>query len=330
MTESAAKVQCESPTASWVRQSCAVSMVPQVIGECLVCANEGWNSHLSARLPWLTRCPECGLIAVNPQPLDDELAEIYGEGYYGTFGFEADEDHGYRSIKQSTVKRFLQMAEQFICCRGRLIDVGSAVGDVLKVGSQRGWEVRGVEPNCYGAEAAEAVVPGATFVGSFEQFPIEDGPFTLVTCLDVLEHLRRPDKAIEKMHALLAPNGVLALTVPDVSSLLAKVLGSRWPHYHRDHMWYFNRRTLRRLVENRGFEVVFQGSAWKTFNLRYVLGILAANPGTGVLCQIAKAIKARLPRPLLNLHSPAIPEGQLLIARKCVTSARGDSNGAER
>lgn len=291
---------------------------------CILCGSQVFGNDHATELPWLARCGGCGLSLVSPQPTDAELAEIYDDQYYRTFGFDSTDGAGYRTLKQATIERFLRLAERLAKPPGRLLDVGSAVGDVLAVGRRRGWEVRGVEPNPYGAAAADSLAPGATFGGTFEQLPLDEGPFQLVTCLDVLEHLRRPDLAIKKMHSLLSPSGILLLAVPDVGSWLARLLGARWPHYHRDHLWYFSRRALRRLLEERGFEVVRQGASWKTFNLQYVLGILAANPNSGLFHRIAANVKDRLPRWLLRLRWPMIPEGQMVIARKSTLAIRDD------
>ena len=62
--------------------------------------------------------------------------------------------------------------------------------------------------------------------------------------------------------------------------------------------------------------MVQQRASWKAFNLQYVLGILAANPISGVFHRIAANVKDRLPRWLLRLRWPMIPEGQMVIARK--------------
>lgn len=292
---------------------------------CICCGEGSWTWPFPNRVCWLAACPRCGMQFCSPQPSEGELSAIYNGDYYKAFGFESGcNGVALRALKQTVVERFFRLIERFAGAPGMLLDVGCGLGDVLVIGQRRGWEVCGIEPNPRGVSESELIAPNAIFAGTVEEYRSDGCRFRLITCFDVFEHLRRPDMAAEKMHRLLLPGGVLLLTVPDTGSLLAGLMGPRWPHYHRDHLWYFNRRNLRRLIEARGFEVLHHGAAWKTFNLRYVLGILAANPHTGLFHRIAKATKDRLPRLLLNLRWPAIPEGQLLIARKQPRAARDD------
>lgn len=283
---------------------------------CLFCGGQELRIPYPEQLPWLAQCTVCGLRLVDPQPSDNELGEIYNGDYYATFGFDETSKDAYRQIKQATFARLLRLAQPFVGRTRRLLDVGSGVGDLLVVARNRGWEAIGIEPNLHGAALAEATAPSATITDSIESYTGEDDSFELVTCLDVIEHLRRPDLALVNISRLLAPRGILMITTPDVGSLAERALGATWPHYHLDHLWYFSRSTLRRLLEHAGLEIVVHRQCWKTFNLRYVLGILAAHSHTGLLHRCAAALKCRLPGWLFRLPLPMMPEGQLILARK--------------
>jgi hypothetical protein len=54
----------------------------------------------------------------------------------------------------------------------------------------------------------------------------------------------------------LKPNGVLALSTGDISSLCAKICGRYWHLYNLpEHVFFFTRRTIRYLLERAGYEV---------------------------------------------------------------------------
>jgi predicted TPR repeat methyltransferase len=74
---------------------------------------------------------------------------------------------------------------------------------------------------------------------------------------DVIEHLPNPRATLEAAASWLRPGGVLALSTGDVNSLAARIHGRHWglltPPWHQ---FYFSRGTMRRLLEDVGFQVV--------------------------------------------------------------------------
>ena len=280
---------------------------------CGLCGAVGCERHLSAKYPdWLCRCVSCGVIFTHPQPDDAELAAIYDADYFQAFGFGSNPDE-YRRLKQAGFQRLLDAAERFVA-PGRLLDVGSGLGDLLIVAQSRGWNVTGLEPNPFAVARADERVPGATVCGGLDDLSGRDEAFDLITCCDVLEHLRHPDGVLCQMRTLLRPGGCVLVTTVNADSWPAQLLGSRWPHLHRDHLWYFNRRTLTRFVELAGFEVLHWTRPRKIFSLSYVLSILATYGRCSRTKCSSRWLLHRLPSAVLHALWP-MTEGQLLVAR---------------
>ena len=107
------------------------------------------------------------------------------------------------------------------------------------------------------------------------------------------------------------PGGRLAITVPDIKSLHARVMRQHWYYYAPPvHVNYFDRDTITRLLDRHGLTPVQVGSAPKVMTLDYVLASLAAfNPllhrGVRFLGHLTPAGLRR--RPL------RVPVGELLI-----------------
>ena len=277
---------------------------------CIACGGRE-PARVYRGLPWLSRCRACGLGFIFPQPSDAELQAIYDDRYYETFGHR-DDGHGYHDLKRAWADEFMGSIDPGMG-PGRLLDVGSALGDLLYVARRRGWAVACVEPNPFAAERSGALVPGAVVASAIEDYEAADEMFDLVTCNDVLEHLRRPDLVLSRLFRLLRPGGRLALTTVDMGGLAARLSGRRWVHYHRDHLWYFTRRTLTRLAEAAGFRVIDCRAARKLYHLDYLLNVIARHRTFPTAARCAGLALRTLPAETTFRRFP-LKEGLLLLA----------------
>ncbi|NWG74286.1 MAG: class I SAM-dependent methyltransferase [Rubrivivax sp.] len=87
--------------------------------------------------------------------------------------------------------------------------------------------------------------------------PFEDGGFDAAILWHVLEHARDPRAQLTRLARLLRPGGVLGIRVPNAESFGSRVAGPWWPWMcPPTHLWFFSRRTLPRLLDDCGFEVI--------------------------------------------------------------------------
>ena len=277
------------PSASDPTQSGSPDTSPIWLDHCIICRDTHFTPLYPRQFEWLQSCTSCGLTFSQPQASDTQLDEIYDEDYYKTFGFDPDSSSRYRVMKQASFGALLEVAEEHFS-PGRLLDVGSALGDLLVAAQDRNWDVHGIEPNLFAVERANELIQDATTHGTLAQLPAEDEPYDFITCVDVIEHLRRPDETLKHMHQRLKQDGGVMIVTNDISSLAAKLMGPKWVHYHLDHLWYFNRQSLKELVQSSGFEVVAVKRARKIFNFSYILGILAHSPNHRFLQRIAQSL----------------------------------------
>jgi 2-polyprenyl-3-methyl-5-hydroxy-6-metoxy-1,4-benzoquinol methylase len=74
--------------------------------------------------------------------------------------------------------------------------------------------------------------------------------------IHVLDHLLNPGDFLKEIATSLEPGGILFTVTHDSNSLLAKLLGSRWPPYTLQHPLLFSARSISRLLNSSGFEVL--------------------------------------------------------------------------
>ena len=138
--------------------------------------------------------------------------------------------------------------------QGRLLDVGAGSGILVAEAARMGFEAEGIEPSgplCtqakqYGLNLHHGILPSAS----------ARGPYDVATVIDVIEHVPDPIGLLRHVRSTLADGGLVVLVTPDVSSVMARVLGPRWWHYRIAHIGYFNRQTLNLALRGSGFEPI--------------------------------------------------------------------------
>jgi 2-polyprenyl-3-methyl-5-hydroxy-6-metoxy-1,4-benzoquinol methylase len=67
-------------------------------------------------------------------------------------------------------------------------------------------------------------------LGDIQNYPLEPNSYDLITCIDVLEHLPYPQKALQNLWQALKPGGLMILRAPNPYSL--KGIITKWtPHW---------------------------------------------------------------------------------------------------
>jgi SAM-dependent methyltransferase len=88
------------------------------------------------------------------------------------------------------------------------------------------------------------------FRADFHSLPLLPGSFDVVTCIDVIEHLKDDRRAIAELFEVVRPGGYLVVTVPAFQSLWGDH-DELYGHYRR-----YRRGELREKLSQAGFEVL--------------------------------------------------------------------------
>lgn len=202
----------------------------------------------------IVRCLACGMVYVNPVPAGMASGEFYnteGADYYLSPAKLASD---YADVRFA---RELKLFREF-CPRGRVLDVGCGSGGFLFQLRQRwprAYELLGTDvsgaPLDYAESRGVAVARGSLLEQHFG-----DSPFDAITLWAVVEHLACPQAFLEKAHALLKSGGVCFVLVPNLRSLAVRLLGVKYRYVYSQHLNYFTAKTLTRLGETVGFEIV--------------------------------------------------------------------------
>jgi SAM-dependent methyltransferase len=97
---------------------------------------------------------------------------------------------------------------------GRLLEVGCGEGSNLAALGGRGRTAFGCDLSDLAARLADPIAPGRIVVAEGERLPFASGSFDGVVAISVIEHLPRPEVALNEMIRVLATDGVLAVVSP--------------------------------------------------------------------------------------------------------------------
>lgn len=182
-------------------------------------------------------CTTCGLGHTQPQPAN--LTNYYRDYHGGRHGKTASycASRRVRLLKRATANR-----------AGRLLDVGCGDGTFLLAAQAAGWTVAGTEMNPQPARDA-----GLDVFSDLTQ-AASQGTFDAITLWHTFEHMTDPRRTLNDLRALMAPDGVLIVAVPDAGGLQARIFGRNW--FHLDvprHLFHFTRAALLTMLQAEGF-----------------------------------------------------------------------------
>lgn len=143
---------------------------------------------------------------------------------------------------------------------GRWLDVGFGNGALLTTADEFGYDVVGLDLRRESVERMRACGYDAHCVdlASYE----DPRPFDVISMADVLEHIPFPVQALERAHALLAPEGLLFVSMPNLDSFLWKTLDAekKLPYWGEiEHLHNFGRKRIYALLRACGFEPCHYG-----------------------------------------------------------------------
>jgi SAM-dependent methyltransferase len=241
-------------------------------------------------------------------PTAVELAAYYDRAY---------RDGIYQSYAAAEPIRRLIAAHRLTAIRpharpGRWLDVGCGTGHFVEVAARAGMAAEGCEVSATAVERARGrglVVHHA----AVEELPPAT-PYDTITAFDVLEHLRDPRAFVARLRACLVPGGTLALTLPDVRSVWARLMGRHWFYYApSDHLFYFDPRTIDRLLVAQGFAAPRVTRAHKPLTPAHVaLQLRLFTPSLG---RIAELLLGALPMRLRDRPVRCYVGEMMVLAR---------------
>jgi len=192
-------------------------------------------------------CAKCGLVWSDPLPHNPR--NFYEDDYRVSYknAYSPKPKHILRAghVALSRYRKLQHLLSKPL----EILDVGSGGGEFAYLLKTVGQAVTGVEPNKGYAEYAMAEYGLDIQVGFIQDATFQAERFNLITIWHVLEHTENPCDVLIKLHALLKPEGILVIEVPNIEALCQSPKST----FHEAHIFNFNSATLQKMAEKAGF-----------------------------------------------------------------------------
>ena len=246
--------------AKTLQRTCPICNTPNGPERPAKWGRDGWSA---------IECRACGFVHMATVPATEALVETYA--WEKTFEAEAKR----RKIKHP-IFAWLDGKTRWrlhLFRRSEGIEVlnkRASPGPALDLGCGSGGAFRGFANHLvpHGIEISQALaakasetaaarggqVVQASSADGLMQFP--DNYFTAALLRSYLEHDWQARDVVRNLFAKLTPGGVAVIKVPNYGSLNRRLMGARWCGFRfPDHVNYFDKASLTRLVRDAGFEV---------------------------------------------------------------------------
>lgn len=220
------------------------------MSDCIVCGTRGREVMRNNLLMFL--CDECGLFWRRSFELNDR--------HYEQRGFELENSDKINARYTNSIERIGTLRKYIRL--DNVCDVGCGEGVFLKALSDLGYKnTIGLEPSIK-AQGYALVNNLKIFEGDVEDMNssfFKKHDTHVVTMFHVVEHLKNPKEVIKRIYDNLNTGDFLILETPDTNSLVFKKTNYKNEFIYLEHLYYFNKKNIKKLLEDIGFKIVSIG-----------------------------------------------------------------------
>jgi SAM-dependent methyltransferase len=229
---------------------------------------------------------------------------------------------GVSSYAAETYLRYLRKALPLIPDRRGVLEIGCGNGFFLDRLKPLGFDqVTGIELSQEAISKASPEIRPHIIQELLKPGLIDDETFSLICGFQVLDHLVHPNGDLELCRQMLVPGGMMFWICHDIGSLYARLLGQRCPMIDIEHVVLYDRRTITKLFENNGFQIMDVFGISNRYPLWYWIHLV---PLPDMIKRYMTGFLERVH--LRNVH-PAINFGNMgILARKPIVGQHYDES----
>lgn len=170
-------------------------------------------------------------------------------------------------MKLPNIGERVELASRYVPISKRMLDVGCGDGIICYFVKNKVKEIYGIDNNK--KDLLKAKKNGLRIKScclDTEKFPFSGNFFDVVTCLDVIEHIKNPNFLLSEIFRILKKEGLIILSTPNIrfsDHLFKLVLKGKFPKTSEDsnfydggHIHFFTFLDIKDLLTKSGFQVI--------------------------------------------------------------------------
>ncbi|MEY3231957.1 MAG: hypothetical protein RL689_2046 [Planctomycetota bacterium] len=187
------------------------------------------------------QCDACNAARLDPLPDAKALDEYYAGAYAAEFGAANPYSPAFIANKaRKAADRWRFLDGRSVDPGRRLLEIGCAEGEFLRLSASRGLACVGIEPDArLAARASEAA--GCPVVTGMFPVPLPVPTFTTIASFHVVEHVPDPAAFLRACVERLDPGGTLYIATPDLENTGYDL---KHPVFRPCHLVYFSAASL--------------------------------------------------------------------------------------
>ena len=224
------------------------------------------SSSDNVMIDQLSKCIKCDFVYLNPRINSKIILQSYKNNpdkefvKHNRFRLKSFKLNFLRIKKNLKIKKTSNY---------KILDVGTGGGTFLQVAENMGFKAIGVEPNKWLVKYIKNKSKLNILAGTLKD--IKNKGYNLICFWDVFEHVTDVNKTLKHCKKILNKDGQILINIPDYDSLARKVLGFKWPFFLNVHLYYFNKKTLSKLLKKHGFKFEKSIMHFQALPIKYIL-----------------------------------------------------------
>jgi 2-polyprenyl-3-methyl-5-hydroxy-6-metoxy-1,4-benzoquinol methylase len=232
------------------------------VENCPICGSVKSEPYIKRLGLEFLRCSNCSHGYQSPRITQEKAIELYSNDHISADIYLSDAQI---SVDRKKYLYGLQCINDVETPnQKKILDLGCGSGLFVKLAAENNWEYCvGVDANSlYSDQYSDNT--GVQFLNtSFDELRASDlgANYDCITMWNVLEHIYDVRKSVKELKALLRPDGLVFIMVPNSKSLATQTIRALSPTFNWKHVSHFTPESLDKLFSDSGFEKCFMETA---------------------------------------------------------------------
>ena len=231
---------------------------------CIVCGGDIFSDYLTVEdnqgeIFSLKQC-KCSLVLTSPRPCSSAICEYYSEEYKPHSNAHSDSSLLIKIFRKISYSWKARLVKRVANENVNMLDMGGGDGALAFYIKNKISNVHVYEKDIDCIHHINSIIMEEGIGNMFSTADYEslkDGYYNIVTLFHSLEHIHDIDKLFLNINRITKKNAKMIIAVPNITAAEIDFLTNKWAAWDVPrHLYHFNFKTLSKLLNKNGWEVV--------------------------------------------------------------------------